>query len=67
MLTQEPACWVRGYQDGYYGRPYRAGADGLAYASGRIEGQADLASGKPCAHPLAADHNPTTDDRATER
>ncbi len=65
MLTQDPACWIKGYQDGYYRRPYRVVADGLAYASGRIEGQADFSSGKPCAHP--DDHNPTTDDRDTER
>lgn len=44
-LRQDPAEWARGYQDGFHDRP--AAEPGLAYASGRVEGESDRLSGAP--------------------
>ncbi len=47
-LRQDPADWARGYQDGFRDRqPTAEPADGLAYASGRLEGEADRLAGAP--------------------
>ena len=53
LVRQDGDSWVEGYRDGYSGAPSTpapVGLDRLAWASGRIEGAADRAAGKPSAH-----------------
>jgi hypothetical protein len=41
ILTQDAHSWALGAMDSFHGRPIREGVnDPLAYASGRVEGEA---------------------------
>lgn len=44
-LRQDPTEWARGYQDGFADIPAPAVPSGLAYSSGRVEGESDRLSG----------------------
>jgi len=44
-LSQDPAEWARGYRDGFSDCPPPEGRSGLAYSSGRVEGEADRLAG----------------------
>jgi hypothetical protein len=43
IIRQDPRSWYRGHDDAIAGRPSKCpkGIDRLAYASGRVEGEAD--------------------------
>ncbi len=52
MIKQDPASWLAGYRSAYAGEPSNtrrpaSAPDSLAWTSGRIEGAADRAAGKP--------------------
>lgn len=44
-LSQDPTEWARGYRDGFSDCPPPEGRSGLAYSSGRVEGEADRLAG----------------------